>query len=32
VQAKADIPIKISVNDGDGGKVSQEYSLTLEMN
>jgi hypothetical protein len=32
VQAKTDIPINVSVDDGDGGKVSQEYSLTLEMN
>jgi hypothetical protein len=31
VQAKTDIPIKVSVDDGDGGKASQEYSLTLEM-
>jgi hypothetical protein len=31
VQAKTDIPIQISVDDGDGGKALQEFSLTLEM-
>jgi Putative Ig domain len=31
VQGKSDVPIKISVDDGDGGKALQEYSLTLEM-
>ena len=31
VQAKTDVPIKISVDDGDGGKALQEFSLTVEM-
>jgi len=31
VQGKSDVPIKISVDDGDGGKALQEYSLTLEV-
>ncbi len=31
VQGKTDVAIKISVDDGGGGKALQEYSLTLEM-
>jgi len=30
VEKKQDVPIKISVDDGDGGSAVQEFSLTLE--
>jgi ribosomal protein S28E/S33 len=31
VEGRQDIPVKIVVDDGDGGSVTQEFSLTLEM-
>lgn len=31
IDGRQDIPVKIAVNDGDGGEAIQEFSLTLEM-